>query len=672
MRLKNIGKYHTINQFIRYKLGTLDTAEQSFKGLFPLMFSEDDNIFFEKTENGKIVKTTYGEARREILRREKAVRALLKGAPQDAAVGFYMQNSVEWLIDFWAILAAGFSPVLLNLRLEDGSLEDALKSSEACAVISEGKRFSLRTIIEEELLEVAERVAGSTEPEMPAGPFGTHFYIMTSGTSSSGRLCAYSAEGVFEILRNSRKILIDSRFMQKHYKGELKHLCFLPFYHSFGMIAVYLWFGFYARTFVHLLDMKPETILATVRRHEITHIFAVPLFWNKVYEAAIRAIRDQGEETYARFEKGMALMDRVADSPRLSHFLAKKLFAPVREKLFGESIAFLISGGGNQRTDVLRFFNHIGYHMAEGYGMSEIGITSVELSEKPSLLMSGSVGRPFESMVYEVRDGRLLVRGSSMADYVITAGVRRNIDGKEWFETGDLVEEKEGHYYILGREDDLIPAENGENLNPNMIEERALVPGAEQACLVSIRENDHVKPVMILKLPAFSGEDPDAVREACYARLKELKLSEAIERVVLTKEELIQGNEFKLNRKRIARDLQAGKLREAGAFADGEMPDDELFLKLRALYAEALDKEPEEVGFLTDFFLEEGGSSLDFLTLLSTVQRDFGITLPIAEQETAFSLRDVYEYMKKTAGTEPRENAAQPETEDSGPKEASE
>ena len=35
MRLKNIGKYHTINQFIRYKLGTLDAAEQSFKGLFP-------------------------------------------------------------------------------------------------------------------------------------------------------------------------------------------------------------------------------------------------------------------------------------------------------------------------------------------------------------------------------------------------------------------------------------------------------------------------------------------------------------------------------------------------------------------------------------------------------------------------------------------------------------
>ena len=659
MRLKNIGKYHTINQFIRYKLETLDTAEQSFRGLFPLMFSEPDNIFFERSEDGKIVKMTYGEAKKEILRREKAVRELLKDAPKDSNVGFYMQNSAEWLIDFWAILAAGFSPVLLNLRLEDGSLEDALHSSGAVAVISEGKKFSIRTIQESELAALAEKHRENSREALPEEDFGSHFFIMTSGTSSRGRLCAYSAKGVIEILRNSRKILIDSHFMQKHYKGELKHLCFLPFYHSFGMIAVYLWFGFYARTFVHLKDMKPETILETVHRHEITHIFAVPLFWNKVYEATIRAIRDQGEETFARFEKGMALMDRLADKPRLSRFLSKKLFGEVREKLFGESIAFLISGGGNQRTDVLRFFNHIGYHMAEGYGMSEIGITSVELSETPALLMSGSVGRPFESMRYEERNGRLLVRGSSMADYVITGGVRKDIDPEEWFETGDLSEVKDGHYYILGREDDLIPAENGENLNPNMIEERVLVPGSDQACLVSIRENDHVKPVLILKLSRelFGGE-LDEIKEAAYARLKELKLSEAIERVVLTTDELIQGNEFKLNRKRIARDLQAGKLHESGVHSDTEIPDDELFAKIRELYAEALDKEPEDVSYLTDFFLEEGGSSLDFLTLLSTVQRDFGITLPIAESETAFSLRDVYEYVKQlTASGDEKDEA---------------
>ena len=31
MRLKNIGKYHTIPQFVRHKLETLNKAEQSFR-----------------------------------------------------------------------------------------------------------------------------------------------------------------------------------------------------------------------------------------------------------------------------------------------------------------------------------------------------------------------------------------------------------------------------------------------------------------------------------------------------------------------------------------------------------------------------------------------------------------------------------------------------------------
>ena len=79
------------------------------------------------------------------------------------------------------------------------------------------------------------------------------------------------------------------------------------------------------------------------------------------------------------------------------------------------------------------------------------------------------------------------------------------------------------------------------------------------------------------------------------------------------------------------------------------MPDDELFEKIRGLYAGALDKEESDVGFLTDFFLDEGGTSLDYLTLLSLVENEFGITLPTSEEETSFSLRDVYEYLKKEA-----------------------
>ena len=75
----------------------------------------------------------------------------------------------------------------------------------------------------------------------------------------------------------------------------------------------------------------------------------------------------------------------------------------------------MISGGSTINLKTLEFFNAIGYHLANGYGMTEIGITSVELSDKKKLLNSGSVGLPFKGVEYRIEDGRLLVRGDCLA-----------------------------------------------------------------------------------------------------------------------------------------------------------------------------------------------------------------------------------------------------------------
>lgn len=57
-------------------------------------------------------------------------------------------------------------------------------------------------------------------------------------------------------------------------------------------------------------------------------------------------------------------------------------FRRMRENLLGESVPCGITGGSAHRRETLNSFNGIGYHLANGYGMTEIGIMSVELSEK--------------------------------------------------------------------------------------------------------------------------------------------------------------------------------------------------------------------------------------------------------------------------------------------------
>lgn len=78
MRLTNIGTCRTINEYVMKKQATLDGVEKTFRGIFPLMFSEKDNVFYEKSVGFRIDKTTYGEAYEAILLRAKVIRSFFK------------------------------------------------------------------------------------------------------------------------------------------------------------------------------------------------------------------------------------------------------------------------------------------------------------------------------------------------------------------------------------------------------------------------------------------------------------------------------------------------------------------------------------------------------------------------------------------------------------------
>ena len=158
----------------------------------------------------------------------------------------------------------------------------------------------------------------------------------------------------------------------------------MPFYHVFGLIAVYIWFAFFSRAFVQLNDLSPQTIVNTIKRHKVTHIFAVPLFWETVYDQAIKTIKSRGDKTYQKFLKGMQLSRKLGSAPLLGNAFTKAAFREVRENLFGESICFLITGGSAIRPEVIEFFNAIGYRLADGYGMTETSPVLTVLSPEPS------------------------------------------------------------------------------------------------------------------------------------------------------------------------------------------------------------------------------------------------------------------------------------------------
>ena len=635
-----IEGYKSVNDYVETKLKRFEQNGITYEMLFSLMFSEGDNIMYERSSGYRIHTTTYKEAKEQTLRRAKTLAKLLKDVPKGSFVGLSQDNSLFWIENFWGIILCGYNPLLINLRLSQEMVEQSLLDCNAKAVVSDKREYSVKTVMDSEITEAEELYV----PEA----FGAEILVMTSGTSRHVKLCAYTAEELFYQIKGSLDIIKNCKLIQSHFENRLKLLTFLPFYHAFGLVAVYIWFPFFSRTFVELKDMMPNTITGTVKRHKVTHIFAVPLFWETVYSKAMKTIQQRGEKTEAKFNKAMTLRDKLGDSA-LGDLFSKAAFKEVRENLFGESIRFLITGGSSISYESVRFFNSIGYHLADGYGMSEIGITSVELSSKRSILNDRFVGKPMQGMEYKIdENGELLVKGRAIAKYMIEDGVKKPLDHDAFFQTKDLAECVDGHYKILGRRDDLVIGYSGENLNPNLIEPQLAAKDIENICLVGAKDGEETVPTLIVGVNKFiSKERFEALDQELKNKLSEMRLGSEIRRIIYTDDRLMIADEYKLNRIRLKNAAENNEFHILSPAAMTEDATDQLTVALKTAFATALSRSPEDIPESADFFLDLGGSSLEYFAMVSELSQKLSIAFPTQGDKTLSTVREFRDFIRK-------------------------
>ncbi|MGN1103280.1 MAG: AMP-binding protein [Candidatus Coproplasma sp.] len=642
MKLTNLGGFSDVDEYIEHKLNAYKSSERDFKALYYFMFSERENVIAEYSDGYRIKKVTYGECDNKIKTVATAFSDAFKGIAKGSLIGLHMQNSLAWLQTFWSVLMCGYRPLLLNARLPVNVLEQALTEHGVAAVVSDGQSFGVPTFSADKIFE---KDCGR---EYTPDVWGDEVLFMSSGTSGSVKLCAYTAENFYHQICSSAEIIKNCPRFKEHYEGELKLLAAMPFYHIFGFAAVYLWFTFFSRTLVFLKDMNPQTLVNTIKKHKVTHIFAVPLVWNTVHKKAMRTIKERGKKTYNKFCRALNFVNATG---RFGQLLAKPLFKEVRENIFGDSIKFLITGGSAVSGEVLRFFNGIGYHMANGFGMTEVGITSVETSSSARVRNLGSIGAPFSTTQYSVsKDGELLVRSRAMASRIVYGKEELITDFDSWFETKDLVCVRKGRYYNLGRKDDLIICKNGENLNPELIEASLFVPDIKNLCLFADQSGT---PTLLASIEnCFSAQKLQKVYGQLAEKLKENNLRDVVTQLAITADELLGPGDFKLSRKKVAKRYSAGgfnliDIDNANGYVEGVLSA--LEEKIRQCFATALQIDEKDVGMQSDFFTDLGGSSLDYFVLLDTIKSELHVEVSFPEDEKLFTPQNFYDVIKKQA-----------------------
>jgi long-subunit acyl-CoA synthetase (AMP-forming)/acyl carrier protein len=639
-----------LKQIINYNRDALKGSQKRLADIYEIMFHSKDNILCEYNDGFRIKRETYGEVAKKI---ETAAAGLYdKIGATHKYVALAMDNSPEWIVAFWAILKSGNKPYLVNLRYPDSLTNGILKTLDIKYTVSL-KETTLNT----EYILVSDLKCDlkgdlSTDRQVPSEVFEDEIAFSSSATSMNEVVCFYKGFQIAEQILNFEGILKLEPRIAKHYKGYLKQLAFLPFYHVFGLFAVYFWFTFFGRTLVFLRDYSSNTIIKTCQKHNVTHIFAVPVLWHTIEDNIIRQAKEQGEKKYKKLMRGIKITTALQNLfPSFAPEIAKTIMGEVTSKVFGKSVMFCINGGSYLKDSTLKLLNGIGYNTYNGYGMSEIGITSVELRRKPKYRNLNSVGMPFASVEYKIDDdGILQVRGSSLCTKKLINGEEQTFDG--WFYTGDNMVYRDGGYYILGRAGDVVIGENGENINPDSIEKLFSLPDAKALSVLGLKGKNGQELSIIVQVSEFISDSKlSALRNSVYELNDTLPKTSAIKNFYFTTDPLCPPTAIKISRTQLTRKIENGEV-NLTTFADkkaqtmgGEQSP--LAQKVKEIVADVLGVNIDTVDYTSHIFYDLGATSIQYFSIITRLSEEFSITDYKAGDKYCYTVKDICEYLEK-------------------------
>jgi long-chain acyl-CoA synthetase len=167
------------------------------------------------------------------------------------------------------------------------------------------------------------------------------------------------------------------------------------------------------------------------------------------------------------------------------------------------SLRLCRAGADKVSTELLAEFSAAaGFPIVEGYGMTEVGLAT--LNPLLGEIRQGSIGRPIPGFAVELRDeqgasteagevGRIWIRTRSrMRGYWDAAEATEEVVIDEWLDSGDLARaDEDGYLWFFGRKKQVI-VHDGSNISPYEVEGALLEhPAIALAGAVGVHDETH-------------------------------------------------------------------------------------------------------------------------------------------------------------------------------------
>lgn len=434
-------------------------------------------------------------------------------------IAILSKNCAHWLMADFAIWLAGHVSVPLYPTLAAGTIRQILEHSEA-RLLFVGKLDgwdAMKAGVPAALPCIATPLAPRTdypswesivaatdplrgEPVRDGAELATIMY--TSGTTGMPKGVMHSFDGFAWSVQTALKRL--------HFADGGRMLSYLPLAHvaertlvEHGLLAISPHI-FFAESL--------ETFGADLQRARPTLFFSVPRLWVK-FQQGVHA------------KMPPAKLQRLLRIPILGGIVRKK----VLRALGLDACEFAAGGAAPMPPELLKWYADLGLPIVEVYGMTEnCGVSHATLHgiERP-----GTVGQPYEGVATRLDplSGEIQMKsdGLMLGYYKEPVLTRDAFTDDGWLHTGDKGRlDAEGNLRITGRVKDLFKTSKGKYVAPAPIEDRLVMNGAVEACIVTGANLG--QPLGIVMLNAEAAE---RAREASGRQQMEVSLAAHLEAI---------------------------------------------------------------------------------------------------------------------------------------------
>lgn len=623
-------------------------TSKTMEDIFYLTMKRNERNFAVEyiNEKGKLVHYRYSKFRSHSYAIASILNNMLCQCEKHLPIVLKISNNPHWGEFFWAILMAGYKPLLIDAKASAEGTANLIKQSKAIAIVTDDMyKYDVLKISFDDIL--AEKHKFGFAPT-----WENEVIFCSSGTTGDVKLMVYNGENLCHQICESLDMPEETNdIMYPKKLGKVKILAMIPFHHIFGFVAVFLWYTYYGKTLVFPSSNAPSEIQSLCQRAGVTHVFSVPLFWDSLAQTLERKAALAGPDKIEILDKmiGYNTGKITKEEAGVGGWPAAK--DTIQKGLLGNRIKFCISGGGYLSKETLNTINGIGYNLYNGYGMTEVGVTSVELSDEVEKRLKGRIGKPLHGVEYKIipqgkskNTGELLIKSPAMHIREIINGEERpaDLDTDGYFHSGDIAEmDATGGYYIRGRIKDIIINSDGENIFPDELEHFFKgIPHVSHLCVLGVKTKNSQNENIVLVLEVDNTTDDEqlnVIREQVKEIGKNLPHKVQISETYLSKNKLPLANNMKVKRFMIKKALEGKSKDFVSIEAKKETKKfegfdaatvEKILIPVRALFSKVLILPTFKIDDDAHWINDLGGDSMSYVELIKDVQDKFQVIIP--------------------------------------------